>query len=126
MALPLSLGLLSGGIARGLRHVKPTLAGSHHTWLSSSDASRVLLLAGAAAIMVLSLVLTLSRSGMAAMFVALALTGGAVTLPPAGRRPLAARSRRATSFSSPSRSRGGSASTSSSTALPQSGTGPRA
>ena len=74
MALPVTLGLLSGGIARGMRHVKPTLR-DRILWLSSPDASRVLLLAGAAAVMALSLVLTLSRSGMAAMFVALALTG---------------------------------------------------
>ena len=35
-------------------------------WLSSPDASRLLLLMGAAAVMTLSLFLTMSRSGMAA------------------------------------------------------------
>jgi O-Antigen ligase len=117
MALPLTLGLLAGGIARGMRHVRPESqrpeAGGRRPgrtsdarfepqgaptfrervlWLSSPDASRVLLLAGAAAIMALSLVMTLSRSGMAAMFLALALTG-AVTLRRLGgatRRTLAA------------------------------------
>jgi O-antigen ligase len=74
MALPIALGLLSGGVARGLRHVRPTFK-DRVIWLSSPDASQLLLLAGAAAVMVLSLVLTMSRSGIGATLFALALTG---------------------------------------------------
>jgi O-antigen ligase len=74
MALPVTLGLFSGGIARGIRHVKPTFK-DRVVWLSSPDASQLLLLAGAAAVMALSLMLTLSRSGIAAMLFAMALTG---------------------------------------------------
>jgi O-antigen ligase len=74
MALPVTLGLLCGGIARGMRHVKPNFH-DRVLWLSSPDASRLFLLAGAAAVMALSLVLTLSRSGIAATLFALALTG---------------------------------------------------
>jgi O-antigen ligase len=74
MALPLTLGLLCGGIARGMRHVKPT-ARDRLLWLSSPEASRLVLLAGAAAVMALALVLTMSRSGMSSTLLALALTG---------------------------------------------------
>jgi O-antigen ligase len=73
MALPVTLGLFCGGIARGMRHVKPTFK-DRVLWLSSPDASQLLLLAGAAVVMALSLVLTLSRSGIGAMLFALALT----------------------------------------------------
>jgi O-antigen ligase len=74
MALPVTLGLLCGRIARGMRHVKPTLR-DRMLWLSSPDASRLVLLAGAAALMALSLVLTMSRSGISATMLALTLTG---------------------------------------------------
>jgi len=74
MALPLTLGLLSAGVARGMGRVKPTLR-SRILWLASPEASRLLLLAGAAAVMALSLVLTWSRSGMGAMLFALVVTG---------------------------------------------------
>jgi O-antigen ligase len=74
MALPLTLGLFSGGIARGLRHVKPTFK-DRVLWLSSPDANRLVLLAAAATVMALSLVMTMSRSGIAAMLFALGLIG---------------------------------------------------
>jgi O-antigen ligase len=74
MALPLTLGLLCGGIARGMRHVKPTFH-DRMVWLMSADASRLALLAGAAAVMALSIVMTLSRSGIVATLFALALVG---------------------------------------------------
>jgi O-antigen ligase len=61
-----------------MRHVKPTLR-DRALWLSSPEASRLVLLAAAAAVMALSLVLTLSRSGMGAMLFALMVTG-AVTI----------------------------------------------
>ncbi len=74
MALPVALGLLSAGLARGMRHVKPTRR-DRLLWLSSPEASRLILVAGAAALMALSLVLTLSRSAIAATLAALALAG---------------------------------------------------
>lgn len=74
MALPLTLGLLCGGIARGMRHVKPTMR-DRFLWLSSPKANRLVLLAGASAVMMLALVMTMSRSGMCAAMLGLALTG---------------------------------------------------
>jgi O-antigen ligase len=74
MALPLTIGLLLGRIVRAMRHVKPTVR-DRLLWLSSPDASRLLLLAGAAAVMALSIALTLSRSGIAAGLFALVLLG---------------------------------------------------
>jgi putative inorganic carbon (HCO3(-)) transporter len=73
MALPLTLGLLCGGIARGMRHVKPTLR-DRVLWLASPEANRLVLLAGAPAVMALALALTMSRSGMCATILALGLT----------------------------------------------------
>jgi putative inorganic carbon (HCO3(-)) transporter len=74
MALPVSLGLLCGAIAKGRVRVKPTFR-DRMLWLSSPDASRLVLLGGGAAVMALSLVLTMSRSGISAMMLALAATG---------------------------------------------------
>jgi putative inorganic carbon (HCO3(-)) transporter len=74
MALPLTLGLLCGAIARGMRGVKPTMR-DRLLWLSSPEANRLVLLAGASAIMTLALVLTMSRSGISATILALSLTG---------------------------------------------------
>jgi O-antigen ligase len=74
MALPVTLGLLCGAVARGMRYVKPTFR-DRVLWLSSPDASRLVLLAGAAAVMALSLLLTMSRSGISATMLAVALTG---------------------------------------------------
>src|SRR5229473_3256674 len=63
--LPVTLGQLCSGVALGRRGLKP---GFRWTllWLSSPDANRLLLLVGASAVMALSLILTMSRSGMAA------------------------------------------------------------
>jgi putative inorganic carbon (HCO3(-)) transporter len=74
MALPVTLGLLCGAVARGMRHTKPTFR-DRVLWLASPDASRLMLFGGAAAVMALSLVLTMSRSGISATMLALALTG---------------------------------------------------
>ena len=74
MALPVTLGLLCGAVARGTRHAKPTFL-DRVLWLSSPDASRLVLLGGATAVMALSLVLTMSRSGISATLLALALIG---------------------------------------------------
>jgi O-antigen ligase len=73
MGLPLTLGLLCGAVARGMRGVNAGLR-ERILWLSSPDASHIVLLAGAAAVMALSLILTMSRSGMAAAAVAVIIT----------------------------------------------------
>jgi O-antigen ligase len=72
MALPLTIGLLCAGVARGT----PGMRGwrNRAIWLSSPAASRMVLLAAAAIVMALSLVLTMSRSGIGAMTLALAVT----------------------------------------------------
>jgi O-antigen ligase len=74
MALPLALGLIGSGLERGWHGAKPEWR-YRILWLSSPEASRLMLLAGAAAVMALSLVMTMSRSGMAALALALVLTG---------------------------------------------------
>jgi len=73
MALPLTFGLLCADAAR----VTPRAAtGWRHRllWWSSPEASRVLLLAAAATVMALSLMLTMSRSGMLAFAASIAVT----------------------------------------------------
>jgi O-antigen ligase len=73
MALPLALGLVCAGIAHGMAGVKP---GPRHRllWVSSPEANRIVLAGLAALIMALSLVLTMSRSGMLAFAAAVAFT----------------------------------------------------
>lgn len=72
MALPLTLALLSGGIHRAMRGLKP---GWRHKvlWFSSREASQLILVAAAAVIMALSLMLTMSRSGIAAFMLSLVI-----------------------------------------------------
>jgi len=74
MGLPVTLGLLLGGVARGMRGARPGLR-EKVLWLSSPDASSLILLLGAAGIMALSLILTMSRSGMLAAALVLVVTG---------------------------------------------------
>ena len=74
MAIPVTIGLLRHDVARGLRGVRPVWR-ERVLWLSSPDASRLLLLIGAAAVMTLSLFLTMSRSGMAAGVLAAVCVG---------------------------------------------------
>jgi len=88
MALPLTLALLFGGLEQSLRAVKPEWR-SRILWLSSPEANRLILLAAAALVMALSLVMTMSRSGITAMAISLMLTGWIVA------RGLKGRSRRA-------------------------------
>jgi O-antigen ligase len=73
MALPVALGLVCAAIANGLAGVKPGLR-HRLLWVSSPEASRVVLVGVAALIMAISLVLTMSRSGMLALAVAFAIT----------------------------------------------------
>ncbi len=77
MAWPLAFALIGAGLQRGWQGVRPGWR-YRVLWLSSPDASRLLLLAAAAAVMALSLVLTMSRSGMAALALAFMLTGWSV------------------------------------------------
>ena len=72
LLLPVTLGYFSSLVARGMRGVKPTFR-DRLLWFSSPDASKVILVGVAAAVMTLSLVLTLSRSGITGLLVALAI-----------------------------------------------------
>jgi hypothetical protein len=74
MTIPLTLGLLCGGVARGMRGVRPDTR-ERILWLSSPEASHLVLFAAAAALMMASLVLTMSRSGMSAALAVLVITG---------------------------------------------------
>jgi O-antigen ligase len=74
MALPLVLALLCGGIERSMRGLRPGWR-YRLLWLSSPEANRLILLAAGAAVMALSLVLTMSRSGISSMALSLLLTG---------------------------------------------------
>ena len=77
MTLPLALGLLCGGIARAMVGVKPRWR-DRLLWFSSPDANRLILTGSAAILMALSLVLTMSRSGIAALTLSLFITGTSV------------------------------------------------
>jgi len=74
MALPLALGLLGAGLERAMRDVKP---GWRHRilWLSSPEANRLILLGAGTFIMAVSMVLTMSRSGISALAMSVVLMG---------------------------------------------------
>ena len=74
LAMPLTLSLLAAGIAHAMRGIRP---GWRHRvlWLSSPEASVLILLAAAIVVMSLSLIMTMSRSGMTALALAILLTG---------------------------------------------------
>jgi O-antigen ligase len=74
MTLPLTFALLIAGIDRGMRGVKQ---GWRHRvlWFSSPEASQLILVAAAAVIMALSLVMTMSRSGITAFALSVLMTG---------------------------------------------------
>ena len=74
MTLSLGLGYLGAGIARGLRGVKPGWR-NRLLWFSSRSAGRLVLAALAVLLMGLSLVLTMSRSGITCFAIALLLFG---------------------------------------------------
>ena len=77
MSLPLSFALMGSGVQHAWRGVKPEWR-YRILWMSSPDASRLMLLALGIAVMTLSLVLTMSRSGMAALALGIVLTGCAI------------------------------------------------
>jgi O-antigen ligase len=74
MALPLTVALLLASIARGMQGVKQ---GWRHKvlWASSREASQMLLIAVAVVVMALSLMLTMSRSGITAFGLSILITG---------------------------------------------------
>lgn len=74
MALPLAIGYLCAGVATGMRGVRPDWR-SRFLWFSSPAASELALVAVGATLMAGSLVLTLSRSGITCLMVALLLLG---------------------------------------------------
>lgn len=74
MALPVALGYFFASLARAMRGVRPDW---HHRllWLSSPDANKLIMASIGIAIMGLALVLTMSRSGIGALAVALGIMG---------------------------------------------------
>ncbi len=84
MALPLALGLLCAGLEQGMRGLRPGLR-YRILWLSSPEASRLILLGAAALVMAMSLVLTMSRSGISALMVSLMLMGWTIARGVKGR-----------------------------------------
>jgi len=91
MALPLTLALLVAGIDQGMRDVK---SGWRHKvlWFASEEANRLILIAAAAALIALSLMLTMSRSGISAFVLSILVTAWFVarTVKSRGRRVVAA------------------------------------
>jgi len=88
MALPVGLSYFCALVGRGMRGVKPGLR-NRVLWFASPDANKVILVGFGLLVMGLSLVMTLSRSGITCFAIALALTGLAIA------RRQAKRSRRA-------------------------------
>jgi O-antigen ligase len=70
MALPVAIGLLCAGIAESLAAVRPGWR-DRILWAASPSANRSVLLAAGIAVMTLSLMMTMSRSGMIALVIAL-------------------------------------------------------
>jgi O-antigen ligase len=74
MAVPLTLGLVCARVSRAMARIKPAPR-DRLMWFSSMEANQIVLLLFAAGLMAIALVLTMSRSGMVALFVAISLTG---------------------------------------------------
>ena len=77
LALPVAIGYFTALVDRGMRGVKPVLR-ERVLWFSSPDASRVILVGLAIAVMGLSLVLTFSRSGIGGFLLAVAISAWVV------------------------------------------------
>ena len=77
LALPVTVGLLGGGIAHAMRGVRPTWR-DRFLWFSSASASQLILIAAVALVIALALVLTMSRSGISAFAGAILVTSGVV------------------------------------------------
>jgi hypothetical protein len=74
MTIPVGLGYFCSGVVAGMRGVKPVLR-ERLLWFASQSASKLVLIGYALVVMAVSLVLTLSRSGISSFCVALALLG---------------------------------------------------
>lgn len=74
MAIPLALGYFCATFSRGAATVRPTVR-DWVLWLASREASQAVLVGFAVVLMGLSLMLTLSRSGMLSLAVALIVCG---------------------------------------------------
>jgi O-antigen ligase len=74
MALPLGIGYLCATVARTTRRLKPGWR-NHLLWLSSPDASEIIAAAFAVALMALSVLLSMSRSGLIGLLASLAISG---------------------------------------------------
>ncbi|CAN5516534.1 hypothetical protein BH23ACI1_BH23ACI1_13610 [soil metagenome] len=74
MVLPLTLALLSAGIDRSMRGLRPGWR-SKILWFSSPEASQLVLIAAAAVVMALSVMLTMSRSGITVFMLSLLVMG---------------------------------------------------
>ncbi len=79
MVLPLTVAWFVLDARRLLTSVAPTWR-DRLMWLTSEKASRLVLIAAAAGLMTMALTLTLSRSGILAMFVALFVSAGVLIL----------------------------------------------
>jgi O-antigen ligase len=77
MAVPLTLSLICGDSTTVMREVKTSWR-DRLLWMSSPEASRLTLCAAAAFVMALSLVMTMSKSGIVALVLAVAMTGAVV------------------------------------------------
>lgn len=77
MALPLVLALLCAGIEQSMARVRPDWH-DRLLWLASKEANLLVLLGAAALTMGLALVMTMSRSGIAAFGLAVVMTSGFV------------------------------------------------
>ncbi|HZM97019.1 MAG TPA: O-antigen ligase family protein [Vicinamibacterales bacterium] len=73
MALPVTFGLLCANVARAMPRVGSSWR-NRVLWLSSPEASHVLILGAAAVVMALSLMLTMSRSGIVAFVASVSMT----------------------------------------------------
>ena len=85
MALPLTIGLLVRIIDRGSSSEPPTLR-VRATWLATPQGNKAVLAGFAVLIMAMSLVLTLSRSGIASMACAMAFAAAVIATRPGPRR----------------------------------------
>lgn len=74
MTIPIGLGYFCSGVAAGMRGVKPLLR-ERLLWFASPAANELVLIGYALVVMAVSLVLTMSRSGLSSFCVALALLG---------------------------------------------------
>lgn len=84
MGIPVALGLFLAMVSRGMEGRKPGLR-NFVLWFSTEQASRAALTGFTILVMALSLVLTLSRSGILALATALLIAGTAMARRQAGR-----------------------------------------